>query len=169
MEVTRIQIILQLLSQVLYQKEDITRSPLILIGVKNVQHQVKIAETVFALGVPITVLREGYHGIDQILDIIRKDFHSKILIDFDGLKDARIFHNLADRNLLSSKREYFIIGRSLDEFRDVIERVPIFINAKLKFAEINSKNVLIYSINNPAQPFGGRFSYHQDKEFIIEN
>lgn len=162
------QILLQILLPVLYPEAE-HRPPLVLLGRSGaVMQQLRITEKVFELGVPVTVLREDQHSRDQILGTIERDFNLKILVDFDALLDADLFADLANRKLLSTKRQYFMVGSSLNDFKETIETVPVFIDAALRFIEVNATSALIYSIKNPAQPYGGRFQYHVQQEYTIK-
>lgn len=161
---TRLQIVLQLILQVLYP-DNYPRPPLVLIGCGNAAQEFTIAEKVFKLGVPISVLREdrGQEN-EHLLDTLEREFKSKILIDFDELRDKTILRKIADRELFSSTREFFFIGSDFADFQQSIHSVPVFVHSQIKFAEINGSSVKVRSIKNAAQPFGGRFQYHLEKE-----
>lgn len=165
MEVKRCGILLQLLVQVLYPEQS-DRPPLILLGISDPLQWIEISKTAFGLGVSVAVLPADDH--ESILGVIERDTHLKILINFDGLMDKRLFDRLAEGKLLSTKREYWIVGSSLTSFQETISTVAVFENAQIMFVKANSTNLRIYMIKNPAQRFGGRFSYHLEREYLID-
>lgn len=169
MEWSRFQIVLQLIVQVLYP-EDYPRPPLVLVGFGNAAQEVKIAETVFKLGVPISVAREDRgQGTEKILNVLEREFKSKVLVDFDKLRDKELLKKIADRKLFSSTREFLFIGSDLADFQQSIDSVPVFINSQIKFAELIGNKVEVHSIKNTAQLYGGRFQNHLEKEFTANS
>lgn len=105
--------------------------------------------------------------LNSTIDTIDGDFDLRILVNFDGLQNKELFHELAYRKLLSTKRHYLIYGSSLQQFKDIIETVPVHVNSQIKFVEFTSTDskIFVHLIKNPAQPYGGYFTYHLEQEF----